>query len=295
MASYTLEKLLLSFLEEWEFIKKRSPLTVRNYELYLRRFLRWSKVTTPAQITDSLIINYRTYLKTLKGRQTKLDKKTINYHLIALRNFLQYLSTHNVNLRVTKAIKLTKVDATQPTLPTTAELTKLLRSVMSSRAPLIIKKRDQALISLMLETGLKLAVVANLRIEQVKKNKIRYEDHQGHHELPLSQSVRGYIQDYLTLRPSTTGGSYPNPYIFISHDRAVGGREVKKPKPMTSRSVQRVIEKYAHSAGLNLTANDLRRARLAKLYTQGLSEEEIKNKMGYTKRTSIKHLAGNIN
>jgi site-specific recombinase XerD len=98
MSQYSLESLLLSFLEEWQYIKKRSPLTVRNYELYLRRFLRWSKVTKPSQITDSLITNYRLYLKTLKGRQAKLDKKTINYHLIALRNFLHYLSTHNVSL-----------------------------------------------------------------------------------------------------------------------------------------------------------------------------------------------------
>jgi integrase len=188
---------------------------------------------------------------------------------------------------VTKSIKLTKVSPTQPALPTSTELTTLLRSVASSRAPLIIKKRDQALISLMLETGLKLAIIANLRIDQQKKNKISYEDHQGHHELPLSQSVIGYIQDYLTLRPNA------NPFLFISHDRAVGGREVKKPKPMTSRSVQRVIEKYAHNVGLTLTANDLRRARLAKLYAQGLTENEIKKQMGYTKRTSIKQYSGN--
>jgi hypothetical protein len=114
MSSYSLESLLLSFLEEWQYIKKRSPLTVRNYELYLRRFLRWSKVTKPAQITDTLVTHYRTYLKTLKGRETKLDKKTINYHLIALRNFLHYLSTHNVSLPVTKRIKLTKVSPAHP-------------------------------------------------------------------------------------------------------------------------------------------------------------------------------------
>lgn len=283
MSSYSLESLLLSFLEEWQYIKKRSPLTVRNYELYLRRFLRWSKVTKPAQITDTLVTHYRTYLKTLKGRETKLDKKTINYHLIALRNFLHYLSTHNVSLPVTKRIKLTKVSPTQPALPTSAELTTLLRSVASSRAPLIIKKRDQALISLMLETGLKLAIIANLKIEQVKKNKIRYEDHQGRHELSLSPTVITNLKDYLTLRPD------PNPFLFISHDRAVGGREVKKPTSMTTRSVQRVIEKYAHNVGLELTANDLRRARMAKLYAQGLTENEIKEQMGYTKRTSIKH------
>jgi site-specific recombinase XerD len=287
MASYSLEKLLLSFLEEWQYIKKRTPETVRNYELYIRRFLRWSKITKPSQINDSLLKDYKLYLKTLAGRQSKLDKKTINYHLIALRNFLHYLSAHNINLPTTKAIKLTKVTHSRSTLPTTVELTTLLRSVSSSTAPLIIKKRDQALLHLMLETGLKLATIAQLKIDQLKKHRIHYQDRQGEHQVSISAGTIMQIHDYLLLRPQN------NPYLFISHDRAVGGREVRKPKPMTTRSVQRVIEKYAHKAGLNLTANDLRRARLSQLYKQGLSEEEIKTTMGYTKRTSIKYLTNN--
>jgi hypothetical protein len=79
MASYSLEKLLLSFLEEWQYIKKRTPETVRNYELYIRRFLRWSKITKPSQINDSLLNDYKLYLKTLAGRQpTPIDDNTRN-------------------------------------------------------------------------------------------------------------------------------------------------------------------------------------------------------------------------
>jgi site-specific recombinase XerD len=243
-----------------------------------------------------------------EARGNTLDIKTISNTVVPkmyesvwnknLSSFLAFGITEKNNVggiwAELRARVMPKVSPTQPALPTSAELTTLLRSVASSRAPLIIKKRDQALISLMLETGLKLAIIANLKIEQVKKNKIRYEDHQGRHELSLSPTVITNLKDYLTLRPdpSARGGSAfgGNPYVFISHDRAVGGREVKKPTSMTTRSVQRVIEKYAHNVGLELTANDLRRARMAKLYAQGLTENEIKEQMGYTKRTSIKHL-----
>jgi len=288
MPSYSLETLLRSFLEEWQYIKKRTPETVRNYELYLRRFLRWSKITKPAQISDSLIAGYKIYLKSLPGRQTKLSKKTINYHLIALRNFLHYLSTHNINLQASAAIKLSKITRQSVTLPTTVELTTLVQSVQQSRAPLISKKRDQAIIALMLETGLKLAIISGLRIEQLRNKKIRYEDRQGPHALSLSPTTLSQLADYLRLRSGL------NPYLFISHDRAVTGREQSKPKPMTSRSVQRVIEKYTRQAGLRLTANDLRRAYAVSLFKQGQSEENIKEKLGYTDKTSIKYLLKKI-
>src|SRR3989338_9185360 len=84
-------KLKTEFLEHLEIEKNRSLLTIRNYDLYLKRFLAFAEkrgAGGPAGITLDLVRNYRLWL----NRATPAMKlATQNYHVIALRSFLKYL------------------------------------------------------------------------------------------------------------------------------------------------------------------------------------------------------------
>ena len=91
-----------SFLQYIEIEKGRSALTVRNYEHYLTRFLdfanKHSGVESPSDINEPMMREYRIFLNRHPAREAKkgqaqdtLDKKTQNYHLIALRAFFKYI------------------------------------------------------------------------------------------------------------------------------------------------------------------------------------------------------------
>lgn len=247
--AYTLNQLIASFLEHWQYVKKRTPETTRNYELYLRRFQRWSKLTSPQGITNPLITEYKKYLRLSNFDGKKLSSSTINYHLIALRNFLKYLQLHTVIVRTDKKIKLATYRPDHRLTPTKAELQALLTAPSKSTTdPEMIRLRDQALLGIMIDTGLKVATVSRLDKISLRGRAIKV-DGQTH---VLGQSTHQLIKSYLQHRHDT------NSFLFLPHDRAQSMRQ-KQNRPMTPRSIQRLVKKYVLLAGITrpITADSL--------------------------------------
>src|SRR4030042_352595 len=92
-----LNKLKTEYLEYLEIEKSRSQKTIENYDHYLERFLKWAGISSPAQISDELVRKYRLYLNRMSDEKgSPLKKITQNYHVIALRNFLKYLTKRDV-------------------------------------------------------------------------------------------------------------------------------------------------------------------------------------------------------
>ena len=95
-----LDKLLIEFLEYLEIERNRSQKTVENYHHYLKRFLTWAKISKPQEITAELVRSYRIYLnRKIDGKGKELKKITQNYHAIAIRSFLKYLSKRDIKSR----------------------------------------------------------------------------------------------------------------------------------------------------------------------------------------------------
>ena len=84
--SQNIKKLKNQYLEYIEIERGRALKTVENYDRYLKKFFDFSKVKNPQDIKDETVRKYRLYLN-----REGLKKKTQNYYLIALRNFLKYL------------------------------------------------------------------------------------------------------------------------------------------------------------------------------------------------------------
>src|SRR3989339_465561 len=88
----TLKPLIIDFLEHAEIAKNQSPKTIENYHHYLHRFLEFAGDIKPEQITLNLVQKYQLHLNRL---DEDLGKKTQNYHMIALRAFLKYLTRND--------------------------------------------------------------------------------------------------------------------------------------------------------------------------------------------------------
>ena len=102
------ERLLQDYLNYLEIEKNRSPRTSENYQHYLREFLKFAKISSPAEITDSVVREFRVALA-----RRELKRITQGYYAIALRNFLKYLVKRDIKTLSAEKIELPKIPGRQ--------------------------------------------------------------------------------------------------------------------------------------------------------------------------------------
>lgn len=277
-----IEKWLQTFLEYTEIEKGRSLRTVRNYDFYLRRFLDWAEISKPAEITQELVHKYRLHLnRDLEGREDiNLKKSTQNYHLIALRSFLKFLQKRDVKVMAPEKIELAKTGTRQVDVLDDDELTRLREAPVEAGG--MLGKRDKAIIETLFSTGLRVSELANLKIEDInlKKDEFTVRGKGSKHRIVfLSDEAKAAIKDYLDARQDVS------PYLFVSHDHA---RKDRESMPLSPRSVQRLIEKYATHAGITkrVTPHVLRHTFATDLLHNGADIRSVQHMLGHESITT---------
>ena len=284
MATKLLHSLITDFLEYLEVERGRSERTIRNYDFYLRRFADWAKNPAPSHISREMIHKYRLYLNRLaEGREEiTLKKSTQNYHLIALRSFLKYLSKYDIASLAPEQIELAKQSKRTVDFLEADELSKVL-AMPSSISTGIIALRDQAILELLFSAGLRVSELTGLKIEQVNLQRDEFTV-RGKGDKPrlcfLSDSAKKAIRAYLEKRRDTSS------YLFVSHDRAKHGR--KDAGPLTPRSVQRLVERYATAAGITkkITPHTLRHTFATDLLLSGADIRSVQSMLGHESITT---------
>ena len=86
MATKKLSSHLRPFLEYLEIEKGRSPLTVRNYDFYLRRFIDWAKDPAIDEVDSEAVRQFRLHLNRLedpyRGTLKKVRRIIISSHYV---------------------------------------------------------------------------------------------------------------------------------------------------------------------------------------------------------------------
>jgi site-specific recombinase XerD len=106
--------------------------------------------------------------------------------------------------------------------------------------------RIAAMIELILQTGMRISEVANLKTDDVKEASIKVEAYatQAERTIPLNKPAKDALDSYLTLRPKIE-----SVYVFIS----------KTGKPLAVRNIRAAIDRYMQKAEVpNYSVNDLR-------------------------------------
>src|SRR3989338_4176036 len=195
---------LRTFLEYLEVEKGRSALTVRNYEFYLRRFIQWAKDPSPDGVDQDVIHRYRLYLNRLSSREEgTLKKSTQNYHLIALRSFLKFLTRRDVKTLAPEKIELAKQGTREVAFLDSGDLARLLEAPSKDEATPMIKARDQAILELFFSTGLRVSELANLKRDQVNLERDEFSVRGKGDKLRvvfLSHQARHALKNYLSAR-----------------------------------------------------------------------------------------------
>lgn len=279
-----LDKLITDFLEYLEVERGRSERTIRNYDFYLRRFADFAKHPDPYKITDDLVHKFRLWLnRAVEGRETAtLKKSTQNYHLIALRSFLKYLARKDVPSLAPEKIELAKQEMRQVEFLEGDELDRLLVQPMKVSEGLVAL-RDRAILELLFSTGMRVSEVSKLKIESINLSRDEFTVRGKGGKLRavfLSSTAKDALKDYLGKRRDAS------PYLFVGHDRAKTKREPSE--GLTPRSIQRLVEHYAKSAGItkHITPHTLRHTFATDLLLGGADIRSVQSLLGHASITT---------
>jgi site-specific recombinase XerD len=275
------KELIEQFLEYLEIEKNRSAQTIRNYDFYLKRFLNWSNNISPAGITQDLIRQYRLWLNRFKdGKGEALKKNTQNYHLIALRAFLKYLAKRDIKTLSPEKIELGKMPERVVDFLDGADLERLLEIPRQFNLPEITKNRDKAILEILFSTGLRVSELVNLKRDQVNLKRDEFTVRGKGSKLRvvfLSDQAKFWLKKYLDLRRDVS------PYLFVPHDRAHKDQE-----SLTSRSVERLVQKYAKAAGITkkVTPHTMRHSFATDLLMNGADIRSVQAMLGHSSITT---------
>lgn len=278
----TLQKYIRQFLEYLEIERGRSDRTIHNYDFYLKRFAKWAKYPDPNKITLEMVRRYRLYLnRSVEGRDdATLKKSTQNYHLIALRSFLKYLSKRDVKTLSADKIELAKIGDRKIEFLEEDELRRMLNATKDTGG--LIGRRDRAILEMLFSTGLRVSELAKLQIKEIniKRGEFSVKGKGSKNRVVfLSDDSRDAIKNYVDLRKDTS------PYLFVSHDRAKHRRDSL---PISPRSIQRAVERYAAAAGITkkITPHTLRHTFATDLLRNGADIRSVQAMLGHESITT---------
>ncbi|MDP1629402.1 MAG: tyrosine-type recombinase/integrase, partial [bacterium] len=258
-----------------------SKKTRENYGRYLGRFLDWSKINSPSEITADLVRKFRLYLNRMEetGR-APLKKITQNYYVIALRNFLKYLAKRDIEVLPAEKIELARQPMRQVEFLEGEELERLLKAPEGDSFKAL---RDRAILELLFSTGLRLSELCSLNRDSLSIKKSEFSVRGKGEKIRvvfLSDSAREALKKYLDKRSDV--------------DEALFIREVKNPGKeddlrLTPRSVQRLVQFYAIKAGIagkKVTPHTLRHSFATDLLMNGADLRSVQEMLGHSSITT---------
>jgi site-specific recombinase XerD len=272
------------YLEHLEIEKGRSPLTIRNYDFYLRRFIDWGKDPDTDAVNQNLIHEYRLFLNRSAGRgESGMRKSTQNYHLIALRSFLKFLNKRDIETLSAEKIDLAKQGSRDVSFLDAGDLPRLLEAPDKTDALPIVKARDKAILELFFSTGMRVSELANLKISQINLDREEFTVRgkgDKNRIVFLSQQARFALKNYLGMRKDEA------PYLFIRHDRAKSG--VKEIGALTPRSIERLVHHYSVVAGIpkHVSPHTLRHSFATDLLMNGADLRSVQTMLGHSSITT---------
>ena len=214
----------------------RSEQTIRSYSSDLKLFGKWFHETnreelTPQSITPIDLREYRRYLLEDRG----FKPATVNRRLASISAFCEWAQEQGLaDGNPCDEISIVPEVKTAPKWLTKREQYALVRAVQKGNRP-----RDEALIMLMLHTGLRVGEVSNLRIGDIsispRKGEVIVRGGKGEkfRTVPLNSNLRKALNAYLSMRPS------------VNHDYLFVGQKGKRLRPP---GIYYLVKKYGYGA-----------------------------------------------
>ncbi|MEK7592315.1 MAG: tyrosine-type recombinase/integrase [Patescibacteria group bacterium] len=291
-----LNQLLLEFLDELEFRRKVSPLTIRNYKHYLSRFFYFLEGSPPSpsghvreksfisvkSLTHEKIREFRLFLsRYADDHNMTLKRVTQNYHLIAIRSFLKFMIKRDIDVLSPEKVDLGKADSRSIKFLEREQVERLLNMPeISSDEGL----RDKAILEMLFSTGLRVSELVGLNREQINFERKEFGvigKGRRARVVFLSDSAVSWTQRYIQTRTDT------HVPLFIRYSgKKPDSEETDKTGEsyrLSARSVERLVEKYVKKARLpiKITPHGLRHSFATDLLSGGADLRAIQEMLGH--------------
>jgi len=277
----------LKAFTDWLQEQDRSPRTIRAYTVALRDFAAWfsestGKELTPAHITPLDVKAYRQHLVEVQRHKPA----TVNNYLAGVRAYARWAKrTGQAEHDPTNGIKsIAQEDAAPRWLAHTDQFA-LLRAVEEEvqlgelrakgdllHPALIWSRRDKALLVLLLNTGLRLAEAASLRLDvvEIRERSGQVEvigKGQKARQVPLNSDARKALLGWLAVRPPSDCDA-----LFLS----------QKGGALSARAIAFRVTELAERAGLeDVSPHTLRHSFAKNLIDAGVSIEKVAKLLGH--------------
>lgn len=216
----------------------RSPATILAYRSDLDQLIEFFtklNIGTPDQIAIKDLDSFR---DTLLAQ--KYTPKSVSRKLNAVKTFFRWMvENKHVSTDLSKSVTHPKVESSLPKFLTPLEYRALRDAVRND-------SRISAMIELILQTGLRISEVANIKTEDITETSLRIEGYatQPERTIPLNGPAKEAISKYQIERPKVD-----STYLFIS----------KTGKPLAVRNIRASVDRFIQKAELpKYSVNDLR-------------------------------------
>jgi site-specific recombinase XerD len=277
-----LNKLLITFLEYLEIERSRSQKTIENYHHYLKRFFDWAKITKPEQITNELMHAYRLYLNRLTDSSgATLKRSTQNYHMIAIRSFLKYLSKQDIQSLAAEKIEIGKNPSHEIEFLDSGEVERLLKAAENEDLKSL---RDRAILELLFSAGLRVSELVQINRDQINLERQEFSVRGKGDKIRIvfiSLSAKEALEKYLAKRLDIDQA------LFIRYSLKKNS-ENQETKRLTSRSIQRIVKFYAAKAGIvkDVHPHTLRHSFATDLLSNGADIRSVQTMLGHSSITT---------
>ncbi len=229
--------------------------------------MRWhrSRGHRPARLAPNDFYAYREYL----CHATKHSTATVNRHLQSLRLLSRFMfETGQIDQDPSPGIELVyngQGNHAPPRTLTRVEVARLRDAIRAARATLV--ERDDAIVQLMLQAGLRVHEVAALRVGDLhlargqRRVDVHCDHGHGRRAVPLTAEAADVLRRYIAARPALPHVKH----LFVS----------QRGKPLSVRSIQRLIDTHARAAGLEGVCAQTLRNTCAKTMLENIPDAAL--------------------
>lgn len=269
------QQAVLDFLQYLRVERHYSIYTQKAYYTDLREFQKFLATQLPANYSwtdvDQRVIE--NYLDTLA--QKDYAEKTVARKVSSLRSFFKYLKRNQVIQQ--DPLELIQLQNHQRILPEFLYQKEIDQLFPATAGNSPLQQRDQALLELLYDTGIRVSEASDLKIAQIdwslgvilihgKGKKDRY--------VPLGRHLRKTLKQYLQSgRPQLLGNVLPHDYLLVN---SRGHR-------LTSRGIEYLLNKILERSHLNgkIHPHMLRHSFATQMLTNGADLRTVQELLGH--------------
>lgn len=226
------------FLDYLKIEKNYSKQTIYNYWLWLNRLTQYLQVIENKQHIEEIetmdISKFRSFLYS-----EDLSKKTINYHITAIRSFFKFLQKHDIETLAIEKLELAKLEPRTIDFLSQEEVDKLLSMPEKFERNEVKKYRDLVILNILYGSWLRVSEAINLKLDQIhnENNQItiiwKWKKQRA---VFITKKTLNLLKKYISLRNSNSK------YLIISLSKNV------KDKAITRVAIENLVRDYASLA-----------------------------------------------